>query len=421
MDIRNFFFQQEVEETELSEIQTLAQAADHDIMTAAGIVGICSGAVASENGVTLSVDLTAGVVYDQTGQRVAWDSSQNVLVSQDSNGTVTAVVTPGNERWVSIFAVFARENGDARVDGLGNPVLYQSNESFQFRVLQGAEAGAGLATRPALQGDAILLCDVILHQGDTLLDAADISTTRRQWAFPVGTGYGTAKEAIAAILASPISTFATGLVVNETNDETAILGTTDLPTSTDYKLLMQAPLTVAGATIYMRMYVSNNGAGASNFHITINARRDNTLNRWEADHASYGTAAELLFGASATGAIQAIRARISGLTNWTTWPISSLFYAEQSEWEGDGPTTAYVGWEGSTLAATNNQVGVGAMFRKKFLNVPSSFGFTPGANNNISSPSTPTFGTPTVDGVPVLFNTVAANTWTYFFGTVLAS
>lgn len=415
MDLRDWFYRQRVSEVELAEGFELAEAADRAIMRDAGIVGVCSGGTASANGATLSVDLTAGVVYDQLGQRIAWEGTENVDVSRDTSGAVTNVVTPGNERWVSIFAVFTRLAGNPRVDGNGDEVLYDQDESYTFRVLQGAEAAIGAATRPSLQGDAILLCDIQLEQGQTLLAGGDISLTRRQWAFAVGAGFGTAEEAIAALFGSPVSTFASGLVVEEADDEVALLRTTERPSTSDYKLIAQVPITAAGALVYLRMYAATTGG----ISITANARRNNTLDRWEADDAAYGCAAELTFvSAPVVGAVVAVRGRTSGLTNWTTWQQVMSMNADDGAWEGDGQSTTYAGWEGVSGAVAGN-VGVGVPFKKRFAGTPSSFAFVVHSQVNITGSPAAVSAAP--NGVGVRALATAGNTQTSFYCTVTAS
>lgn len=420
MDLRDWFYRQRVSEVELAEGFELAEAADRAIMRDAGIVGVCSGGTASANGATLSVDLTAGVVYDQLGQRIAWDGTENVDVSRDTSGAVTNVVTPGNERWVSIFAVFNRLAGNARVDGNGDEVLYDQDESYTFRVLQGAEAAIGAATRPSLQGDAILLCDVQLEQGQTLLAGGDISLTRRQWAFAVGAGFGTAEEAIASLFASPVSTFTAGLVVEEANDEVAILGTSDRPSSGKYKLLLQAPVNDSGTVVYARMYAVDGagGGGLGSFCLTINARRNNSLDRWEADSSAVG-AAEWSVGIPAVGAsFMMLRGRASGAANWTSWTYETAIQSPEGILEGAGTTTTYAGWQGTSGPSTAGYVGVGVPFRKRFPGVPGGLSFTVESTDNITG--FPVVISATVDGARVRALATAVSTETFFFGTVQA-
>jgi len=102
---------------------------------------------------------------------------QNIDCSQDKNGAATAVVTPGNHKYLSVILRFARNNTDARTDGNGATVYFNSDESFVIEVEQFSEGAApALPTPPS---DGILLCNVQLHQGDTTIANADIDTTNR--------------------------------------------------------------------------------------------------------------------------------------------------------------------------------------------------------------------------------------------------
>jgi len=87
-------------------------------------------------------------------------------------------VNPGNERWVTLYARFARIEFDTRLDGNAQLVDFESLESFVLVVdATNPEAGAGLAIKPPLRtNDDVLLADVLLVQGGNILDARiDIS------------------------------------------------------------------------------------------------------------------------------------------------------------------------------------------------------------------------------------------------------
>jgi hypothetical protein len=134
-------------------------------------------------GANLSVDVSAGAAYDADGQRCRTPSTQNVPVDEDSDGTPTTVAGVGNEKWVSVSIRFKRDESQPYIDGNSNPGNFVQDEGYEWVVKQGAEAGVGLAARPALVADAVLLADVKLVHNQTQVVNANVSTTRRQLPF----------------------------------------------------------------------------------------------------------------------------------------------------------------------------------------------------------------------------------------------
>lgn len=171
--------------THLNAVQDNLQAADRAMMVDAAFGGVFYGLAVTERGggANLTVDVSAGAAYDVDGARVRTPSTQNVPVDEDYDGTPTAVAGVGNERWLSISIRFIRAESVPYVDGNSNPGNFVQDESYEFVVKQGAEAGAGLAARPALLADAVLLADVKIVYGTTQVLDADVSTTRRQLPF----------------------------------------------------------------------------------------------------------------------------------------------------------------------------------------------------------------------------------------------
>lgn len=197
---RNYYFNQLVADGELDAGFNELEKADRFMVADFGLVGIAANATLTEHSPSpnLTLDVSgSGIIYDQQGRRISIPSLQVVDVSVDSNAVSTAVTTPGNEKWISVFAKFKRVLSDPRIDGNSNTVYFVDDESFEFVVVQGAEAAIGVATRPALLADGILLGDCRRVQGDTTVDNAKISsqsgsglfsTTRRQDAFVLTAG-----------------------------------------------------------------------------------------------------------------------------------------------------------------------------------------------------------------------------------------
>jgi len=182
-DRTRYHFKQKVSEAELNKGFDLLEKADRRLASDLDIFGIITGMEPSRHYpvADLSLDLTApGRCYDQKGRRIFFGTAQNVDVSVDENAVPTAVPAPGNERWVTVFISFDRLLSDPRTDGNSQQVHFRRDESFTFKVRQGAEAAAGSALRPPLQTEEVLVCDVLLTHGMTQVQDADIEDDRRQ-------------------------------------------------------------------------------------------------------------------------------------------------------------------------------------------------------------------------------------------------
>lgn len=203
---RDYYYRELVTEAELDAGFEGLEDADRAMVTDLAVVGVYTGlGVAQAGAPNLSVDVGGGTSYDQDGQRCRVPATQNVSVATDSNNQPTTVAGVGNERWVSVFLVFDRSLSDQRTDGNSNTVFFVRDESFKFTVVQGAEAPLGTATRPGLLASGILLADVKLVHNQTQVLNADVSVTRRQWAFaisgaPQSLARGQAKEVFTDLL-----------------------------------------------------------------------------------------------------------------------------------------------------------------------------------------------------------------------------
>lgn len=179
MDKFNWFYRQIVQESDLDDAFDNVEESIRHVMSDQGYVGVVDGLDVVPHSPTpnLTVDIAAGVAYDQLGRRIAVPSLQVLDVSADSNSSSTAVAVGGNEKWISVFVQFEIDESDLRNDGNGDPVYYVQTESYQFIVTQGAEALIGTATRPALRNDAILIADIRRTNGDTSIPASRIESS----------------------------------------------------------------------------------------------------------------------------------------------------------------------------------------------------------------------------------------------------
>ncbi len=184
MNIYDFYFRQIVTQSVMDWSFEQAQLADHNLMADAVLTGILDGLDVTQNHVSadLSVDVVQGVAYSDDGVRI-FESTPltNLDCSVDEYGVSTSVGTPGNERWLSVFARFTRDLQEPAIDGNGLQVYTKQYEDCQLVVHQGAEATIGAATKPALIDNAVLLADINLQYGQTTIQTVlHINTDRRQ-------------------------------------------------------------------------------------------------------------------------------------------------------------------------------------------------------------------------------------------------
>ncbi|MCL4514161.1 MAG: right-handed parallel beta-helix repeat-containing protein [Firmicutes bacterium] len=181
MNRQQYYFDQDVVEQDLSDLQTNIETADQNIVKDFLSTGILYGLdLISNTPANLTVLVTApapgGIAYTKDGQRIYVPTQQVV----DCSAQLPA--TAGNERWITIVARFIRAYSDPRKDGYGTSVLYKADESFALSSLAGAEAATGAATKPAIPTDgSILLGDIKLPYGTTQITSALIDRSRRAW------------------------------------------------------------------------------------------------------------------------------------------------------------------------------------------------------------------------------------------------
>ena len=204
-DRRNYFHGQVLQEGELDAGFNGLEAADWNLATDLGLVGVAGGGVVTQHSPTpdLTVDVTSVRAYDQQGRRIEFPSTQTPSLATDSNSVSTAVANGGNSKIVSLFVRFKRDQSDPRTDDNAVPLNFVQDEGFEFVVVQGAEAAS--PTPPALLSDGILLADVTRTFGQTQIVNGDISTARRQDMFvgtagSIGFRAGTPEEALQDIL-----------------------------------------------------------------------------------------------------------------------------------------------------------------------------------------------------------------------------
>lgn len=181
MERRDYYLEQLLTEGELDAGFDGAEQAIWDLAADMLLTGVLSGLAVSESSPpALTVDVTLGSAYDQAGRRIRVDQDQDDFdCTVDENSIPTTVVTPGQERWLSLFAEYDRVLSDERIDGASQTVYFVRAEGFKLVIRQGAEAVAP-AVKPALDPNLVLLADIKLVEGQASILNADIDTSRRQ-------------------------------------------------------------------------------------------------------------------------------------------------------------------------------------------------------------------------------------------------
>jgi len=206
MNRRDYFYLQPLSESELDDGFEQAEQAERAIISDLAIAGVVAGmAVTEHSPAAISVDIGAGVAYDNFGQRIRVSAAQLLSLATDYLGSSTAVVTPGNFKKVAIFIKFDRILSDPRIDGNTDTVYFERNETYAFRVVQGGESLSPTAPS-APDAYSVLLADITRSYGQTQILSADIGVTRRQDVFtlpgsPASVRAGNPIGALSALLA----------------------------------------------------------------------------------------------------------------------------------------------------------------------------------------------------------------------------
>jgi hypothetical protein len=232
MDRTQFYFKQPVAYTELNQAFDYVEDAINAFVIDYGLTGLVSGgSVAQHTPNNLTVDVVPLLAYDEAGDRMDVEVTTTVNCAVDYLAVNTAVVTSGHSKWLSLYIVFERSLSDPRTDGNGDTVYFESAESFQFNVFQGAEGTS--PSRPALQASWTLLGDIEIAYAQTAIVNADISFSRTQYATNPGNPAaanvscpattGTTFSLAAENLAVQLAAIAAQIDGTETNGATTML------------------------------------------------------------------------------------------------------------------------------------------------------------------------------------------------------
>ena len=336
MNRKDFYYRQPVTADELDGAFDDVDNGIRDVVQGLGLVGIVAGggvAESSPQGMSVVVEGPT-VAFDSDGQHIYVATDQEVDLSVDEDGASTTIGTPSNERWLSIFLAFDRSLSDTRIDGNGTPVFFVRGESYQIHVVQGAEAGSGLATRPSLRADEVLLADVLITQGDGTVANADINTDRRQRAFVTSGGSVNSRTLPEALQA--LETAITGGVAGavslglpDTIIATKTFGPNGVIAAASGKPVTEALITderSGSSPILLAqladLYFYRRGAY---YELLINCFYDGT----DFEATATGTAMRFRFGAqTATDISQVVQATGAGFQLWTKAVAASDTWAD---------------------------------------------------------------------------------------------
>lgn len=469
MNRKNFYAGQPVTEAELDSAFDDCESGINALLPALGVSGILSGlAVSAPGGIAVTIGL--GKASDAAGQLITVPSNAvSLSLATATGGASTAVAGSGNERIVSLFLKFARATSDSRVDGNGNVVQFENDESFSWVIRVGAEATAGAAVAPALEADGVLICDVTRTFGQVNIISGNISTTRRQvflpakaWANALAIPEGSIKTRLDGIVDSLASTsqgsaligsafVGTGVgagtlfsqlqalfsstghksfaqtwtsqntfnasttpTVPSSDEALPSLITTTRPQSTGYKLLWESAADETG-TVKVRLYSGKGSLTLSGFSISINGSYFGT--NWTAD-----TTAQPITVFSLTSAGIRMRQAAAGVSpkgDFTTWTVNMLLDTNGQIDAGDqGVQNCYTFLRFLSSAGSDVE-GTHINFRRRFTNPPTSF--TPTVVGTDINAGTLSFVDATRDGVGVVITPSAPNTLTKMARTVVVA
>ena len=181
MQRQSFYDNQVVDNTDLNAVSGNAEDADKALAMEAVGYGITSGLSVIAVGGQMRIGVNSGTLIDKTGQRCAFVGLHEQTITQDTAG-IPVAVGAGQERWVAVLAKVGRNLTNYQEDPSGGvkdntnytvqaPIVNPNGDvvgaSQILYVVCGAAAAVGSAARPALDAEAILICDLYVAYGQT--------------------------------------------------------------------------------------------------------------------------------------------------------------------------------------------------------------------------------------------------------------
>lgn len=182
MNRLDYYFRELLTEGELDlgfdYVQDIIESQVHkDAMALQGMV--TGGVVAPKAPASLFVQISgSGHGYTPEGKQLTWTPGEDLSCIVDELSVPTAVITPGNTKWLTVFVRFKEDLQDPRIDGNGFTVYFKRLASHEFYIAQGAEGLTPI--RPPLRDDSLVLADILISFGQTQIQAGDLYVNRRE-------------------------------------------------------------------------------------------------------------------------------------------------------------------------------------------------------------------------------------------------
>lgn len=171
MDKKDWYYDQNIQEDEMDEIFDLVETGIgqtiEDVLNGEGV--LMRDVYPTESGPSdyiVHVPANSSYVVESALipqlVPVRWDVTQDIDCTNDKDSNPT-VPSPGNKRYISVFAKFVRVESGAVIDGFGNPIFYNQDEGVEFEVWAGTEAAS--PSRVATPSESYsLLFEVLLNE-----------------------------------------------------------------------------------------------------------------------------------------------------------------------------------------------------------------------------------------------------------------
>lgn len=181
---KNFYYNQTVNEEDLDFAFSENKGYTKDFIGDISKAGFFTQPSVTQN--TPSPDFTidfnapqGGVTsYTELGQRIHVPASEDIDLVALNGGPFTLPAS-GKVRIASVFIKYAQLESLPVLDGNGVTVNTLIEDGYEFELIQGIEADAGLAEPPTTpSGDYLLLADVTLTENTTEINDSQISTDR---------------------------------------------------------------------------------------------------------------------------------------------------------------------------------------------------------------------------------------------------
>jgi len=145
-----------------------------ELIQDAGVYGIISGATCTSAADQFYVNISPTVARDYIGNRIYIPS----LLKVSAQPTQTLLLN--QEIWITLYAVHEYIQNEQDIDE-DESVYYKNwQDTYTIIKLDGVVADIGLATRPTVPANGILLCDVLINGSMSSIVNGDVYTNRQE-------------------------------------------------------------------------------------------------------------------------------------------------------------------------------------------------------------------------------------------------